>query len=185
MYGELDRTTGMSETIAGLTSWKSGGTIPRLPLERKLQLSYVGNVAWAQQVAAEALSHDHKVGGQGYFITDNTQILNLNQFVEPYLNRHGFRYTSWAVPIFLCVMILSVVKLAISLIRCFKPKVNFPLSTHAFENFNITYDFSRKRAEEMLGYKPLYSVEEVNELCCVYYDDVEIQKKVLHSRKST
>ena len=175
MYGELD-VHGCTNDI--IYANQHGGRAVKL-FNKNMQTSYVGNVAWAHLVAAQALSRGPQVGGQAYFSMDDSPILPYHEFREPFLKRHGFKYTSWAVPVYLAMVISMFIQMFLSVIRIFKIDANWPMGGTGFYYLSKEYTFTSALAEEKLGYKPLYTPEEAFNMSCKFYDDLEFQTRLL------
>ena len=136
-------------------------------------LSYVGNTAMAHVVAMETLAKDPEVGGQAYFITDDTPPENTFDFAERFLHPRGYKTTSFHVPFFFMVILVVLFKLCLLLVRPFK-KVNSVFSLESMIHTNHSYTFSRKKAETLLSWKPLYSAQEAIERSIKYYKSIPL-----------
>lgn len=62
------------------------GTLMRVDnIFTRCQMTYVGNAAWACLKAKERLQEDATIGGEEFFITDDTPIVDPYDFLKPYL----------------------------------------------------------------------------------------------------
>ena len=77
------------------------GTIRRFgECTSQFQQMYVGNAAWAHIVAAEAMRQNpQEVGGQAYFITDDSPTQNIFEMMKPYLKFHDLNVSDRKAPI--------------------------------------------------------------------------------------
>lgn len=171
MYGELDPYY----VTNGLRSAKTNeGILTRVGDGSALfQQAYVGNVAWAHVLAASALKKDAETGGKVYFITDDTPLLNTFDFMKIFLLLKGFDLSSYAIPYPLMYVVLYCLESVLYAISPVK-KINLPTALCSVIYINKTYYFNRKRAENMLGYKPIYDFDQSIELSAKYYQDVFI-----------
>ena len=139
------------------------------------QQAYVGNMAWAHLVALEALKNcsANECGGQVYFITDNSPICNSFEFLEPFLKARGFALSKYSIPYPLAYAMLFLTE---NVLWALSPiyKIDFGTPLCSIIYINKTFYFNRKRAEEKLGYKPLYSWKECLEKSLTYYMDIEL-----------
>ena len=138
------------------------------------QQAYVGNTAWAHIVALSALNKDpHTTGGQAYFITDDTPVANTFHFMEHFLQARGFTLTPYRIPY---SIVYTLMFLSESFLRLVAPiyKYNVDTALCSIIYINTTYTFNRKKAERMLGYKPLYSWQESLEKSLDYYMKLDI-----------
>jgi nucleoside-diphosphate-sugar epimerase len=123
---------------------------------------YVGNVAHAHVLAMRALlDPQSKVGGEVYFITDDTPAVNFFDFMEPILNELGYtlppKSRSAPYPVMWTLgALLEGIALA-----C-RPLVRFaPTLTRSSVRF-IGHDhtFVGEKARRHFGYAPIYSESE-------------------------
>ncbi len=171
MYGEGDPfqvTSGLRDAMnnAGiLTRIGSGIT--------KLQYAYVGNVAWAHIAAMKVLRKSQEVGGQAYFITDDTPPTNPFTFMQPYLVARGFRLSNYYIPYQpVYGVVFMVEKLLWLLAPLVKISLPVPAASILYVNSNIT--FSREKAELSLNYTPLYCYRESMKKAMAYYKTVKL-----------
>ena len=127
--------------------------------EALFQQAYVGNIAWAHVAANQALARHDDVGGQVYFVTDDTPLMNTFEFMKPFVESRGFTVSSYSVPYAFVYCMLLAGETACWLLQPLKKiELGTPLCSLIY--INKTFYFSRARAERMLGYQPLYAYEE-------------------------
>ncbi|XP_075396445.1 3 beta-hydroxysteroid dehydrogenase/Delta 5--_4-isomerase-like [Tenrec ecaudatus] len=127
---------------------------------------YVGNVAWAHILASKALQDPKKaptVRGQFYYISDDTPPQSYSNFLYTLSKEWGFRLdTRMQLPVFLqywIAFLLEMVSFLLSPIYKYRP----PFNRHLVTLSNSVFTFSCKKAQQELGYKPLYSWEEARQ----------------------
>ncbi|GFX53490.1 hypothetical protein TNCV_4652761 [Trichonephila clavipes] len=54
-------------------------------LDERLQISFVGNAAWALIKAKDRLAVDETISGESFFITDDTAIIDIHEHIRPFL----------------------------------------------------------------------------------------------------
>jgi nucleoside-diphosphate-sugar epimerase len=151
------------------TARSSNGTLQRFGGEdAKFQHAYVGNIAWAHIMADKKLKEVQKVGGQAYFVTDDSTIGNPFSLIEPFLKPHGYKTSKFSVPSWLVLGIFRMIEWfawVISPVYTLNPSV----STASITYVSNTYVFSSKEARDKLGYQPIYTPEESMERSLTYY----------------
>ena len=138
-----------------------------------MQHAYVGNMAWAHVVAAEAMTHDPEaVGGQSYFVTDDTPLMNSFDIMKPYLEEHGMSLSERKARYW---VVYPLVKIAETICLLLSPivKLNLPVETYRLTYINNTYTFNGNKARKMLGYNPIYSYSEAKRRSLDYYKIVD------------
>ncbi len=152
IYGEQD-----SITAFYLKRYKF---LPRFGHKNsKMQHAYAGNLAWAHVVANQALAQDSSLGGQVYYITDDTPVVNRFDFIEILGSETGIYVTRHTIPksvTYLIAFIAMIFIYLISPIYSLNADWNIDLLSYMVR----TKTFRRTKAEKMLGYKPLFSYEE-------------------------
>ena len=173
MYGELDPYY----VTNGLQAAKhNGGTLYRVGSGKALfQQAYAGNIAWGHLVALEELERHSQVGGQAYFLTDDTPLMNTFTFMEPFLERVGFRLSKGYIPYTLMYAFLRPAEALVHLLEPFC-KVQLPAQLCSIIYINRNLYFSRKKAEDLLSYSPLYSPKDAMERSLAFYASNELNK---------
>lgn len=139
----------------------------------RLQPVYAGNVATACLRAKDRIQIDPSIGGEAFFITDDTKILDPSEFLEPYLQAKGFRLTDRSYPYWLFVLILG-------LLLWLRKTIGFGPSQPSFVNTCTltylcnTYFFNRTKATLRLDYDPQYEAEESQTRSLAYYRKVNV-----------
>lgn len=136
--------------------------------------AYVGNMAWAHVVAKRALQRrSDQVGGHVFFITDDTPLMNSFEFMQPFLAARGLSLSDYHLPYGL---VHNLFKGAEALLWLISPLYRFNSSTAACSVAYVckTFYFSRRQAELLLGYSPVYSYEESLKKCVEYYKNVDL-----------
>jgi hypothetical protein len=172
MYGEEDAQYVIKVMrIAAST----GGTLIRLGNgSARSQHAYVGNVAWAFVCADQTLrTADSAIGGHPFFINDDTPVMNVFRFSEPYLQVRGYRTSTLFVPYwlaFVCFYLLEVLVFIAAPVY----QLHFKMCLDTVIYLNLTVYFSYAKANTMFGYTPIYSPEVAEKRSMVYYRQVEL-----------
>ncbi|XP_062523117.1 3 beta-hydroxysteroid dehydrogenase type 7-like [Corticium candelabrum] len=167
MYGEEDPFN--VPTPLKLAAFTFGYVIPVKGAKNQFQNTYAGNSAWAHVCAMKAaLTDPSTVGGQAYFITDDTPAEPYSQFLEPFASRLGYNISSIGIPYWLLFGFAFVLEFVAWLMSPFV-RMKLFLRVSALRGATSTHTYSRKKAEEHLGYNPLYGYEESIERSIPYY----------------
>ena len=171
MYGELDPyyiTNGLK------SARQNKGLLVRVGDGSALfQQAYAGNVAWAHVVAAAALKQDSTAGGQAYFITDDTPLMNTFDFTNIFLQIRGYTLSTYTIPYPLVYAVMYCLELLLWLVKPIK-QFNFATPLCSIIYINKTIYFSGARLQSKLGYKPIYDFKQSIKLCSKYYKDVQL-----------
>ena len=144
-------------------------------LDERLQISYVGNVAWAFLKAKDRLVVDETIAGEAFFITDDTPIIDIHELVQPYIEVKGFRISSFTIPYWIAWIVLSIICFGISLINFFHPlKTDIP-SVEMLNYICSTFFFNRSKATLRLDYEPIYTPDEAKERSLPYYKNLTLK----------
>lgn len=148
-----------------------GTLIKNCPIEKKQEVAYVGNVAWAHIKAFETLASGKDVRGKAYFVTDDTREKNLSCCANRFLQERGYRVTKFAIPYIVQFCILWITELLLWIIKpiC---TINMPCTVRSINHFYTNSTFSRKSAEQELNYKPLFSPQDSHNLSMAYYKNI-------------
>lgn len=143
-------------------------------LDERLQISYVGNCAWAFIKAKERLAVDMTISGESFFVTDNTPIVDIHELVSPYLECRGFSVSQYIIPYWIAWIFLSIICLGIKLINFVYP-VDFDVPSIDVLNYTCsTFFFNRSKASLRLDFQPIYTPEEARNRSLPYYKSVRI-----------
>lgn len=142
----------------------------------RCQFTYAGNAAWACLKAKERIQEDESIGGEEFFVTDDTPIVDPYDFLKPYIESHGFRLSKYTLPYWLVIMALSLLAL---LVRVIRPFYAINLSKR-FNPSNVkfickTYFFNRNKAILRLNYEPFYTPEESDKRSLMYYKSLVLK----------
>ena len=172
-YGENDHVnvSKLLQVARGL-----GGRMARIGTAENMtvQQTYVGNVAWAHLMALKALTErPDECAGRAYFITDNTPVMNHFLFAQPFLEDSGMTLTSYSVPFKLLYVLSLLFVFVVNVIRKFvpqwRPSESQDISMMQIAFPTMKWTFSRKAAEERLGYSPRFTFEESLKRSRAYY----------------
>lgn len=141
-------------------------------LDERLQISYVGNVAWSFIKAKDKLVVDDTIAGEAFFITDDTPIIDIHEHLLPYLYIRGFGTSRFVFPYWIVWLFLSVICFCFKFIHIFwKFDTNVP-SVNSLNYMCSTFFFNRSKATLRLDYEPIYSPAESMKRSLPYYRDV-------------
>ena len=132
-------------------------------------------MAWAHVVAKRALERSPDlVGGHVFFVTDDTPLLNSFDFMQPFLAARGLSLSTYQLPYSL---VHGLFKGAEALLWLISPIYKFNSSTAACSVAYVckTFNFSREKAERLLGYSPVYDYEESLKKSTEYYKNVDLK----------
>lgn len=148
----------------------TGGFYHRIrSLDERLQISYVGNVAWAFCNAKDKLAVDETISGEAFFITDDTPIIDIHEHLQPYLEARGFGVSTYTIPYWIVWLLLSIICFFIRLINVV---ITFEANVPSINSLNYmcsTFFFNRSKATLRLDYEPLYPPEEALKRSLPYY----------------
>uniref|UniRef100_A0A3B1ITP5 Hydroxy-delta-5-steroid dehydrogenase, 3 beta- and steroid delta-isomerase 2 n=1 Tax=Astyanax mexicanus TaxID=7994 RepID=A0A3B1ITP5_ASTMX len=127
--------------------------------EAKVNPVYVGNVALAHLQAARALKEPQKravVGGNFYYISDNTPPISYSDFNHAVLSPLGFGIQERPVlPFTVLYLIAFLVEMLQAVLRPFL-RFTLPLNRQLLVMLNTPFSFSYQKAHRDLGYTPRY-----------------------------
>ena len=151
------------------------GTITRFgECSSQFQHAYVGNMAWAHVLAAETMTRDpESVGGQTFFLTDDTPLLNIFELMKPYLKQHGMGVSERKARYWVVYSLVYLAEIVCVLLRPIV-KLNMPIETCRVTYLNKTYSFNGDKAKKMFGYSPIYSYAEAKQRSMDYYKTIDI-----------
>jgi len=168
MFGEGD-----PYHVANVLRIVREGSLPFRPGNGKARFQhvYVGNVARAHVLAMHRLlDSDSPVGGQAYFVTDDTPAINFFDFMEPILERLGERLPPRSRSIPYPVMFSLGAAMEAAAVLC-RPFFRFsPTLTRSSVRF-VCHDhtFRGDKARRDLGYDPIYGETEAIERTAEYF----------------
>lgn len=142
--------------------------------QARCQHVYVGNMAYAHVLAADALlKRNRAVEGSAYFITDSAPS-NFFTFFDQVVLKAGYRIKPknlW-IPKGLAYVIASFAELGTWLVRPIK-KVDLKFSRFAVSYTCNDFTFTADKAKRDFGFMPKYSGEEAMKRTARYYQKKE------------
>ena len=169
IYGELDNIF-VTSVIRNTLS--HGGVLYHFGSPRAVsQYVYVGNAAWGFVCALNKLRHDTSLGGEAFFIGDETPLLQLFRFSELFIKLHGGRLSKRPIPYSLILVVVLVLEWILWFLSPLK-EINLPVTSSSVRYANKRWSFSYKKAVSRLDYSPLFSWEESYRRSCEYYKTV-------------
>lgn len=134
--------------------------------EARVNPVYVGNVAVGHLQAARALKDQRRrstVGGQVYFISDDTPHVSYSDFNHAVMAPLGFNIQAkLMVPLRVFYLFCFIVELLCMMLRLFV-RVVPPLNRQLLTMLNTPFSFSYQKAKRDLGYTPRYTWEEARQ----------------------
>ncbi|XP_004646232.1 3 beta-hydroxysteroid dehydrogenase type 5-like [Octodon degus] len=127
---------------------------------------YVDNAAWAHILATRALKdpkNAENIRGKFYYITDDTPPQSYDSFYYAISNEWGFCVdSSPSIPLFLLYSLAFLMEMVSFLL---KPVYNYqpPFNRFVLTITQSVFTVSCKKAQQDLGYKPLFSWEEARQ----------------------
>lgn len=156
-YGENDQ---QFVPIAFILARRCFGFFPAPADSRCLMSSmYVGNAAWAQLCAAEKLLDEHEsktVGGEIYYIGDDTPATNYTSFFSEFLSPLGYRVSPLRVPLFILLLFAYIFEfLSICL---YWVGIDFATTWNrsSIKMVRTSHSIRWQKAKDNLKYRPLY-----------------------------
>lgn len=172
-YGENDEHFFIN--ILKFTKKANGVYYKIRSLDERLQISYVGNVAWAFVKAKERLVVDETISGEAFFITDDMPIIDIHEHVQPFIESRGFRVSAYVIPYWIAWLFLSIACFSLRLINVFFQYQPDMPNIYQLNYMCSTFFFNRSKATLRLDYQPIYTPEEAKERCMPYYAKVILQ----------
>lgn len=162
---------------------RNNGILPRNSKFSIVNPVYVGNAAWAHILALRALRDPEKapnIQGQFYYISDDTPHQSYDELNYTLSKEWGFSLDSgMSLPVSLKYwlgFLLEMVSFLLSPVYRYQP----PFDRHAVTLLNSVYTFSYKKAQQELGYEPLFSWEKAKQNTTEWVGSlVEQHKKAL------
>nr|ACO09586.1 3 beta-hydroxysteroid dehydrogenase/delta 5-->4-isomerase [Osmerus mordax] len=143
---------------------KNGDVLYRTSLpEARVNPVYVGNAALGHLQAARSLKDPQKrgtVGGNIYYIADDTPPVSYSDFNHTVMSSLGFRIQERHIlPLPLLYLICFLLETLQALLHPFTRFVP-PLNRQLLTMLNTAFSFSYRKAQRDLGYTPKFSWEE-------------------------
>ena len=108
----------------------------------------------------ESQNNTKKIAGQVFYAADDTPHQNMVEFQRPFLEACGYRMSKMKIPYHLVLFIAYVVYFTLFLLSFFGVRKNISISLGALRHINLTTFIKYDKAKRLIGYSPLYSVEE-------------------------
>ena len=141
----------------------------------RCQVTYAGNVAWAIIKAKDKMRKDASIGGEVFFVTDDSPILDPFDFFKPFLEMHSMRLSSWSVPYWILMLILGLIHLICRIARpVYRIEVPESWDTKKIRFICNTYFFNRNKSILRLDYDPIYSADESMTRALKYYRGIKV-----------
>ncbi|XP_007894069.1 hydroxy-delta-5-steroid dehydrogenase, 3 beta- and steroid delta-isomerase 1 [Callorhinchus milii] len=145
---------------------------------------YVGNVAWAHVLVAKAFKDpENIVGGQFYYITDDTTYMSYSDFNYKLMKPLGIQIESHLkMPLILTYFIAfiqEVFQFLMSPFFKYTPKIPRQLITM----LNTEFTFSSHKAYKDFGYTPRYSWEEARQRTTAWLESILQERRDVVKKK--
>ena len=147
---------------------RNGDVLRRMsPRKALVNPVFVGNVAFAHLQAARALQDPRRralVGGNFYYVADDTPPVSYSDFNHVVLAPLGFDIREWPTLPFPVLYLFCFLMEMLQMIL--RPFVRFapPLNRHLLTMLNTPFSFSYQKAKRDLGYTPRYGWEEARKI---------------------
>lgn len=183
LYGELDPyfiPTGMRVAKSCF------GYLPRplaLIQESQFQATYAGNAAWAHLLAAWKLrvgeKLDKEVDGETFYVSDETEIGSIYDFMRPFLLLKGYKILNVWIPLFLILTGLQVFSWFVEKVFPigWKKRLNKHPVIPTYQSFRMAHSeltLSKFKGKDRLGYEPIYSPGEAKMNSAKYYKSLQV-----------
>ncbi|XP_066124222.1 3 beta-hydroxysteroid dehydrogenase/Delta 5--_4-isomerase type 2 [Saccopteryx bilineata] len=166
---------------------KNNGILPHNSKSSIVNPVYVGNVAWAHILALRALRDPKKapnIQGQFYYISDDTPHQSYDHLNYNLSKEWGFSLDSrMSLPVSLkywLAFLLEIVSFLLSPIYRYQP----PFNRHNVTLLNSVFTFSYKKAQQDLGYEPLFSWEKAKQKTMEWIGSLVEQHQEAQERKT-
>jgi len=107
-------------------------------------------------ITDRALQENPGLGGQFYFVPDNTPVQSTFTFMEPFLAAQGFQMSRFRLPYTPVYYGLVVAEWIAWLLSPFV-HLSLPTESYSLRYINMHLYFSGRKAEQELGFKPIFS----------------------------
>lgn len=158
MYGESDAEL----MLSGLRMAKlsCGFSIRVGSTSKTMQSLYSGNAAWAHVLAAQRLvdaeSRD-TVGGNFYYIGDDSPAWSLAEYQQQFLKPFGFRQLPLIrIPVFLLLLMAYTLEFFVIFLAFFNIEVKTVVTRASVRWLNFSHSFSWEKARKDLQYQPFF-----------------------------
>lgn len=171
MYGEQDQHF----VVQFLRVAKSSkNTLTKIrSVDERFQVTYVGNAALAHLRAMEKLAVDESVAGEVFYVTDDTPLEDIYEFLRPFVECQGCRLSDYTVPYLLAILLLMLLALVLRLVRpLYRPRAYVPPPS-AVTYICTSLFFNRTKATLRLNYYPNVTPDEAVQRSVSYYKSIQ------------
>ncbi|KAK8772849.1 hypothetical protein V5799_012617 [Amblyomma americanum] len=171
MYGEQDQHF----VVQFLRVAKSSkNTLTKIrSVDERFQVTYVGNAALAHLRAMEKLAVDESVAGEVFYVTDDTPLEDIYEFLRPFVECQGCRLSDYTVPYLLAILVLMLLALVLRLVRpLYRPRAYVPPPS-AVTYICTSLFFNRTKATLRLNYYPNVTPDEAVQRSVSYYKSIQ------------
>ncbi|KAH6931936.1 hypothetical protein HPB50_001674 [Hyalomma asiaticum] len=142
-------------------------------VDERFQVTYVGNAALAHLRAMEKLAVDESVAGEVFYVTDDTPLEDMYEFLRPFVECQGCRLSDYTVPYLLAILVLMLLALVLRLVRpLYRPRSYIPPPS-AVTYICTSLFFNRTKATLRLNYYPNVTPDEAVQRSISYYKSLE------------
>lgn len=138
-------------------------------VDERFQVTYVGNAALAHLQAKDRLAVDDTVAGEVFFVTDDTPLEDIYEFLRPFIECQGCRLSDYTLPYLLAVLLLWLWALALRVLRPVWHFTCTPPPASSVTYICTSLFFNRTKATLRLGYYPSVSPDEAMQRSLEYY----------------
>ena len=170
MYGELDPYY----VTTGLQNANSYGKLVQVGNGQAMfQQCYVGNTAAAFTQADAVLRENSNIGGEVFFIPDNTPLQNSFKFMETFLQSRGYALSRFYIPYSVMYGLMYLVELVL---KALSPlvKIHLKESSCSIRYINTDLYFCSEKAQRMFNFTPVFSPQEAMKRSLAYYKSVRL-----------
>ncbi|XP_074601084.1 3 beta-hydroxysteroid dehydrogenase/Delta 5--_4-isomerase [Brevipalpus obovatus] len=154
---------------------QSNGILQRVDnIFTRTHVTYVGNAAWACIKAKDRLRTDPRIGGEEFFITDDTPVQDPFEFAKSFMESRDFKLSPKAIPFWILMIYLNfLMLLALAVKPFYRINIAEKMNHRKIRYLNTTYFFNRTKAILRLVYEPRYTPDESLQRSAKYYKYLE------------
>ena len=135
---------------------------------------YVGNIAWAHIQALRALQNKPEIGSRFFYITDDSPLDHMIQFVQPFTRARGYRQMPVVCPFLIVFFVAYILELIAHLLAPLF-KFDFGVSISGLKYSEGQYYVNSRAATKMWGYQPLFTHEQAMQRSLNYYKNFKVR----------
>lgn len=129
----------------------------------------MGNAAWACIKAKERIIVDESLGGEEFFVNDDTPIVDPYDFLKPFVEAKQYKLSKYSIPYLIVQFILLIIIVCMKLVPIYKFALPIRYHPSKVQYFCTTHFFNRNKATLRLDYTPLYDAEQSVEQSLEFY----------------